>query len=842
MSTQRRSVLKNWFRNGLTPTQSQFADAFDSFFHKSEDMIPLDHVEGLLAELETKKAELQDYLNERLRSAIDDLDGRVNDNSDTTVSNIDFGVEDDELWMELTMLSGETSRVPLSIPLATEDHDGLMSASDKYKLNRLSDSFIDVAEYMEEGAELPANGVYLYEGYPVDSRIYSRSYGDTYWLAFCLKKGDTDDDDFGIGVKDCLVYSADSRNGVFSFVGRYYEDDVPSHVQEAFGYKLASSDNAGLMSAADKEKLDNIDEELEGIKLSDKAHHHSRFGAIVEGNITFEQVGLHIVPSGAMVVWCKDMNCFALRRSVSGNVKYYNAWFTQDEYTDLETGLPYTDKQYVCGKKLYMYNSDEGKLVEVGGSGTSGIFNVTNAVPINGYYVLFDQQNTGISAVHAAWNSEKAVSGLIISFEISAGIWKTYQYIGRTLTEQNWLNTDNWKDFGSLAAGSETYLIINNLCGAPIAGTYYTLETAVARLVAWQQTSGVTYAKKGLIISYQTGENTLETKQFQGEVTDFGEVGLWKDFGGGSDVEVTGEPEENSDKVLSAGGAYECIPTGIKVDTETEGVVKMQLENAAGDGIGDEVQLSVGTGGGGSSSGTIVTAAFQMSPMYGNAGGSFIIRAAVRSVTTVGSSEQENTIATIALYDRDTNTLLETFLFNKASSVSLSTYDFVMDVSQYFAAAGVRRFRCLITDDGGNTGSRNINVTAVDVTVSSVQTLQYTQSTALTVGGGAKSIPLYKFANNASDRGITAITEIFLNGSWQQLGSSVIQDTYSHGITIDPTNCLGVSLSHGAYPIRVHGVDVASGVVGNYLYTGIFVIYNRENDLCNFSKPNVQKS
>jgi len=704
-----------------------------------------------------------------------------------------------------------------------ESLTGLLSGLD-VRLNDIETQFVDLAGYMSSGALLPKNGVYLWNGNPVESRIYSMSDGDTYWLAFCLKKGDTDDDGFGIGVSDCLVYSTDSPTDPFYYVGRYYGNAIPSHVQEAFGYKLASADNAGLMSAEDKEKLDNIDEELEEIKQSDQSHHPSRFGAIVEGNIIFEQVGLASVPALSSVVWCKDMNCFALRTGIGANPKYYNAWNGQDEYIDMDTAEPYTDKQYICGNRVYMYDGSSSKLIEVGGSSVSSIFNATNEVPINGYYVLCDQQNTGLSAVHAAWNSEKAVSGLIISFEISAGIWKTYQYIGRTLTEANWMNTDNWKDFGSLAAGSETYLIINSLCGAPIAGTYYTLETAVARLVAWQQTSGVTYAKKGLIISYQTGENTLETKQFQGEVTDFGEVGLWKDFGGGSDVETSDEPEEDGEDAFSTGGAYTHIPTGIKVDTETEGVVKMQLENAEGDGIGDEVQFSVGTGGGGSSSGTIVTAAFQTSPLYGNAGGSFVLRAAVRSVTTVGSSEQDNTIATIALYDRDTNTLLETFTFNKASSASLSTYDFVMDVSQYFTNAGVRRFRCLITDDGGNTGSRNINVTAVDVTVSSVQTLQYTQSTALTVGGGAKSIPLYKFANNASDRGITAVTEIYLNGSWQQLGSSAIQDTYSHGITIDPTNCLGVSLAHGAYPIRVHGVDVASGVVGNYLYTGIFVI------------------
>ena len=555
---------------------------------------------------------------------------------------------------------------------------------------------------------------------------------------------------------------------------------------------------------------------------SDKEHHSARFYGVVEGPVTFQEYGL--LENTGIVVWCKDENCFAVKVGTF-NPKYYRTWGDEDEYIDRITRNPYPEKLYIYGNRLYKFDTDSEKLVEVGGNGTSGIFNVTTQVPIQGYYVLVDPQNTSVSAVHAAWREEKAVSGLIISFEISAGIWKTFQYIGRTLTEQNWINPENWKDFGSLAAGSETYIIIDDLIGAPVAGEYYTLESAVARLVAYQAESGVNYAKKGLIISYRTGENTMETKQFQGETSDFGEVGLWKDFGGGTDVEVTDEPEKDSEKALSAGGAYNFIPAGMNVDTETEGIIKMQLQNAEGEPIGDEVQFPVGTGGGGGGGGgTIVTAAFQQSPFYGSAGGEFILRAAVRSITTVGSSEQENTIATIALYDRDTNTLLEVFNFNKASSASMTTYDFAMDVSKLFADAGVRRFRIVVTDDAGNTGSRNINVTAVDVTVTSVQTLQYTSSTAVAVGGGVKSIPLYKFANNSSDRGITAITEIYLNGEWRQLGTALITDVYSHGITIDPNNCLGVALSHGAYPIRVHGVDVASGVVGNYLYSGIFVI------------------
>ena len=457
----------------------------------------------------------------------------------------------------------------------------------------------------------------------------------------------------------------------------------------------------------------------------------------------------------------------------------------------------------------------------------AAIYNPTVENPLTGggFYTLVDNEHQSLSAVHVAKANDKAVKGLMMSFAISATVWKTYQFVGLTTDDVDWLNPDNWKDFGSLAAGSENYIIINNLCGAPSVGDYYTLQSAVERLIAYQQSSGVTYAKRGLIISYLVAENTMETKMFSGAVADFSEVGLWKDFGGGgSDLEASDEPEEDGTDAFSTGGAYTHLPAGLEVDTETAGVVKIKMVNAGGEDVGDEVQFNVGTGGGGSASGTIVSMAFQNSPLYGNAGGSFILHAAIKSVTTVGNEEQLNTIATVDIYDRDTNTLLRTVNVNQASSADLTTYDFSFDLSEYFTAAGVKRLRLVATDDAANTGSRNINVTAVDVTISSVQTLQYTQSTALQVGGSAKSIPLYKFANNASDRGINAITEIYLNGEWQVLGQAVITDTYSHGVSINPNNCLGSVLTHGAYPIRVHGVDVASGVVGNYLYTGIFVI------------------
>lgn len=46
MSKQTLSQLKAWFSKGLYPTQSQFWDLFDSFFHKDEN-IPVIKVDGL---------------------------------------------------------------------------------------------------------------------------------------------------------------------------------------------------------------------------------------------------------------------------------------------------------------------------------------------------------------------------------------------------------------------------------------------------------------------------------------------------------------------------------------------------------------------------------------------------------------------------------------------------------------------------------------------------------------------------------------------------------------------------------------------------------------------------
>lgn len=683
---------------------------------------------------------------------------------------------------------------------------------------------VEISNYMEENDELPKAGAYVYNGIPVEVRHCSRSDADTTWIVFCLHRGDeTMTSRFGTRVVECVCYFSDGANDQYLFDGHYQGSDVPEWVQELFGSEIY--DNLNELDDRITELNGIVVDGDEALEADNKAHHAIKIGGIVTGAITIQQTGIaNVLPSE--VYFSESLGQFVVKRGG----KYYNAWNTQDNWMQPDTNTPYTEKQYILGSDIYMYDADDADLKQIGGSSSSGIFNVTNQVPISGYYVLCDTENTGISAVHAAWNAKKATSGLIISFEVGSGIWKTYQFIGKTVNEVNWYNSENWKDFGSLAAGSETYIIIDDMIGAPVAGEFYTLATAVTRLIEYQRETGVSYAKKGLIISYRTAENVMETKQFQGEVTGFGEIGLWKDFGGGSKVETSDAPEKNGTDALSTGGAYTHIPAGINVDTETEGVVKMKLVNADGDDVGDEVQFNVGTGSGGGT-GTTIAVAFKDNPFYGKAGGSFIVKAAIMSVTKAGSQETSNSIMSVNFVNRTTKNTVAFFNPRKASSATLTDYSFEFDLSSLCQNAGELPLQAVITDDVGNTATKNISIIAVDVTCESVQTLNYTRETSLQVGGQKASIPMYRFPNNASDRGIRTVVEIYKNGDWETLQDVVVNDTYPHNVSIDPTG-----LGHGAYPIRIQGTDVASGTKGNVLHTAVMVIEQRE-EVADYDKP-----
>jgi len=72
---QSLNTLKTWFRRGIKPTQSQFSDLFDSFFHKDEN-VPAASVEGL-QELLDEKASAEEVNSGRIASSTIDGNGHL---------------------------------------------------------------------------------------------------------------------------------------------------------------------------------------------------------------------------------------------------------------------------------------------------------------------------------------------------------------------------------------------------------------------------------------------------------------------------------------------------------------------------------------------------------------------------------------------------------------------------------------------------------------------------------------------------------------------------------------------------------------------------------------------
>lgn len=481
----------------------------------------------------------------------------------------------------------------------------------------------------------------------------------------------------------------------------------------------------------------------------------------------------------------------------------------------------------VSGYDVQILNMDNWK--RFGGSASVGnCYNVTNEHPLEGDF-FYDTAK----AVVKAYEAGVATLGLQITFAVAANSWKTLQYVGNSLDKDAFVNLVNWIDLAGLSAGTEAILNIEQMCGRCTAENpdnpgYYTLNHALNALNALQESTGITYAKSGLIITYPIAQYSWETKQFRGNASDLTDNTLWSDFGaggGGTSVEVTDEPTENSNKAFSAGGAYNYLPANIVVDNSEEGVAKVKLVNERGEQIGDEHSILVGTGSGGAG-GTIIAIAFESSPLTGALGTPLVARAAIRSTTITSGVESENGIEKVEVLDRDTNLVVYTATVNKPSSSDMTDYSFEIDLSALFTSAQSRRFKLVATDDAGNTQGKNLTVTAVDVTITSTQVLNYNSDNLITPTTNEVRPSLYKFANNVSTQGIRAYVDIKINGEWQNIHTAVIYNQYSQNVIIRP---LELGLAHGAYPIRLYGVDVASNARGNTIYSTIMVVESGNN-------------
>ena len=454
----------------------------------------------------------------------------------------------------------------------------------------------------------------------------------------------------------------------------------------------------------------------------------------IEENVTAQMSSLSMksTDEGCSVVYNKAKEVFVLAyttQSTEGEetVTYYNNWIDADLFGNggLNGVIPHSGKIFMDVTSNKSYRWGGSKLVPIASDlalghtsgtafpGSEGadlqermdevestaninrqlIENTTtellcrNTINANDLLLLGEREVTLSVVLEKIFDLENSVRymkpGIVLSFLSETGIqnkqWTNY---GKK-TETDWKTEANWTDFGSNGSAIGNTVNVNDICE----DTEYTLSTAIKAVQDKEKESGLKYMKSGVVLTYKTADVTSngspkwEAYQFTRTVADINPADLkpWVEFGGGGNnaVPTSDTPEKDGKEAFSTGGAYASIPTNLHIDTETQGVVKLQLVNAEQEGVGDEVQFAVG-GGGGESTGTIVSIQFEQSPLYAKAGGSVVMRAAVRSVTMQGNQELSNMIEKVLLKDRDTGQTLETFIFNRASSATGDTYDFEM--------------------------------------------------------------------------------------------------------------------------------------------------------------------
>ena len=179
-----------------------------------------------------------------------------------------------------------------------------------------------------------------------------------------------------------------------------------------------------------------------------------------------------------------------------------------------------------------------------------------------------------------------------------------------------------------------------------------------------------------------------------------------------------------------------------------------------GNEMGESIKIPKSTGSG-TASGSSLNIYLENPAIYAAFGSDIIARAAIKSVTFDGNDEVLGVIRRLEIIDATSGLSLWSENVNQNSSTSATNYTFQFDFTPYFAEAAAKDFTIVASDAEGNIKRRTITVTAVDVTCTSVQTLNYTSSSALEVGGSTKNLLMYKFANNVSKQGVKVFTEMF---------------------------------------------------------------------------------
>lgn len=156
------------------------------------------------------------------------------------------------------------------------------------------------------------------------------------------------------------------------------------------------------------------------------------------------QLAMTAAPDGGSIVYVQAKKLFACRTDGATGAEYHLDWPTVALYLNESKDSIQKDKVYLLGGTGYVWDDDEGTLVEFDGSGSgSGFYNVTSEQPlVEGYYT----KDSAIAALAEADIDDEVKSGMIITFEESAGKWKDYRFVGSGIS--SFLIPASWEEYG----------------------------------------------------------------------------------------------------------------------------------------------------------------------------------------------------------------------------------------------------------------------------------------------------------------------------------------------------------------------------------------------------------
>lgn len=269
---QTREILKKWFSKGKYPTESQFAEWIDSFFHKN-DKLPLSSVEGLddaiNSKAEKKVVESISELVNNMKSDTKDLLADISSNDDsvtctTSGNSVDLSVNTAKLKVP-QLISGEIK----FFGVTGTDIDGvfpesgyieLMSIKTKehnqfYTLFRVEIDGAASAEYSIQMKRFrkDASGNKLQTYTAANIRFICHRY---------VKVADGTSDDGAYFAKDDIVATLDSgivhiyikaehmRSGYQQEIGGVLVEETGSYVGLEFGKVSYGDTNGGLIATS----------------------------------------------------------------------------------------------------------------------------------------------------------------------------------------------------------------------------------------------------------------------------------------------------------------------------------------------------------------------------------------------------------------------------------------------------------------------------------------------------------------------------------------------------------------------------------------------------------------